>query len=63
MARRYYQRALKEYEKLFGADHPDTLSLVYNLALLAKNLGHMEEGQVLYARALEGFEKVLFDIE
>jgi tetratricopeptide (TPR) repeat protein len=59
IARKHYQRALKEYEKVFGPDHPDSLSLVYNLALLAKKLGDVEAGNALYSRALEGFEKVL----
>ena len=40
-------------------DHPSTLTSVNNLGSLLEAQGKLEEAEVLYRRALEGFERVL----
>jgi tetratricopeptide (TPR) repeat protein len=54
-----YRRALEGYERVLGADHPDTLASVNNLASCLRALGDAAGALPLYRRALEGYERVL----
>ncbi|KAL9035319.1 MAG: hypothetical protein Q9214_006638, partial [Letrouitia sp. 1 TL-2023] len=51
-------RALKGYEKAWGAEHTSTLNTVNNLGNLYSNQGKMAEAEEMYLRALKGYEKV-----
>ena len=53
-----YLRALKGYEKAWGAEHTSTLDTVNNLAVLYYNQGKIVEAEEMYTRALEGFKKI-----
>lgn len=53
-----YKRALAIYERVLGPDHPETGSVVNNLALLYENQGRYEEVEPLYKRVLEIVERV-----
>ena len=55
-------RALKGYEKAWGAEHTSTLNTVNNLGVLYSNQGKMAEAEAMYMRALEGFKKI-FDTD
>ena len=57
-----YMRALKGYEKAWGAEHTSTLNTVNNLGVLYSNQGKMAEAEAMYVRALEGFKKI-FDAD
>ncbi|KZP22291.1 TPR-like protein [Athelia psychrophila] len=59
LVRVLYGRALQAQEKQLGADHPDTMAIVNNLALLHESQGKLDEAESLYARALAGKEKQL----
>ena len=52
-------RAMQVREQVLGAEHPDTLASVNNLALLYKSQGRYAEAEPLYQRALAAFERVL----
>jgi tetratricopeptide (TPR) repeat protein len=52
-----YVRALKGYEKAWGAEHTSTLNTVNNLGLLYADQGKMAEAKTMYVRALNGKEK------
>ncbi|KAL8763809.1 MAG: hypothetical protein Q9203_006603 [Teloschistes exilis] len=52
-----YMRALKGYEKAWGAEHTSTLDTVNNLGLLYSDQGKMAEAEEMYLRALTGYEK------
>jgi tetratricopeptide (TPR) repeat protein len=54
-----YQRALAIFERVLGADHPDTATGLNNLALLYYNQGKYEQAEPLYQRALAIRERVL----
>ncbi|RPA89516.1 TPR-like protein, partial [Choiromyces venosus 120613-1] len=54
-----FHRALEGFEKVFGPDHPDTLTTVNNLASVLKYRGRHGESEAMSRRALEGLEKVL----
>ena len=54
-----YRRALAGREEALGPAHPDTLTLVNNLAVLLKSLGKYDEAEPLYWRALAGKEEAL----
>ena len=53
------QRALKGRAKAWGPAHSSTLDTVNNLGLLYADLGRLEEAEVMYQRALKGYEKAL----
>jgi tetratricopeptide (TPR) repeat protein len=53
------RRALEGDEKVLGAEHPDTLISVYNLAYLLQAKGQYDNASVLYQRAIAGFQKTL----
>lgn len=53
------QRALETREKELGAEHPETLLIVTNLAVVLKSQGKYEAAERMSRRALEGREKVL----
>ncbi|KAL8742599.1 MAG: hypothetical protein Q9190_004939 [Brigantiaea leucoxantha] len=53
-----YVRALKGYEKAWGAEHTSTLDTVNNLGVLYKNQGKMAEAEAMLLRALKGFKKI-----
>jgi tetratricopeptide (TPR) repeat protein len=54
-----WARALAIREATLGADHPDTLTDVNNVALLRHARGRPDEAEALFKRALAGREKVL----
>jgi tetratricopeptide (TPR) repeat protein len=58
-AEKIYQRALQEYEKVWGPEHISTLNTVNNLGALYADQGKMDEAEKMYQRALQGYEKAL----
>ena len=54
-----YRRALEAQERVFGPEHPDTLTSVNNLAVLLESQGNYGAAEPLYRRALEARERVL----
>jgi tetratricopeptide (TPR) repeat protein len=52
-----YERALKGYEKAWGAEHTSTLDTVNNLGNLYADLGQHKQAEEMYKRALKGYEK------
>jgi tetratricopeptide (TPR) repeat protein len=54
-----YRRALEARERVLGAEHPDTLTSVNNLAALYYGQGDYGAAEPLYRRALEASERVL----
>jgi tetratricopeptide (TPR) repeat protein len=54
-----YVRALRGYEKAWGAEHTSTLDTANNLGLLYKNQGKMVRAEDMYVRALRGYEKAV----
>ena len=54
-----YQRALAASEQVLGAEHPDTLGSVNNLALLYASQERYGEAETLYQRAVFAAERVL----
>ena len=57
-AEEMYVRALKGYEKAWGAEHTSTLDTINNLGILYADQGKMAEAEEMYVRALEGFKKI-----
>ena len=53
------RRALKRREQQLGAQHPDTLNAVIDLAVLLHERGKLAEAETLFRRALEGYEQQL----
>ncbi len=54
-----YQRALTTFERVLGAEHPDTLNSVNSLAGLYWRQGKYEQAEPLLQRALTTFERLL----
>ena len=54
-----FERALAGHERALGADHPDTLMTVNNLANVLGRQGKHEEAMALYERVLAGQERAL----
>ena len=52
------QRALEGQEKVFGVEHPSTLTSVSNLALVLQDQRRYYETEAMNRRPLEGREKV-----
>jgi tetratricopeptide (TPR) repeat protein/transcriptional regulator with XRE-family HTH domain len=48
----FYRRALAIREQYLGADHPDTATILHNLAILQRDTGNVVEAEQLYQRAL-----------
>ena len=48
-----YRRALEAQERTLGAEHPDTLASVNNLAVCLRAMGQLKDAEALYRRALE----------
>jgi tetratricopeptide (TPR) repeat protein len=46
-------------EKILGPEHPDTLTIVNNLANLLSIRGECKTAEALYRRALQGYEIIL----
>jgi hypothetical protein len=42
-----------------GPEHTTTLGIVHNLGLLYKNKGRLNDAEMMYKRALAGYEKAL----
>jgi tetratricopeptide (TPR) repeat protein len=59
IAEKMNQQALAGREKALGAEHPDTLTSVNNLALVLQSLGKYELAEEMNRRALAGHKKVL----
>ncbi|OCK82773.1 hypothetical protein K432DRAFT_292475, partial [Lepidopterella palustris CBS 459.81] len=53
------RQTLARYEKVLGAEHPDTLTSVYCLAYLLANQHRYDEAAPLYERTCAGYRKVL----
>ena len=51
-----YERVLAEYERVLGADHPDTLNTRNNLAVAYDSVGRFGE-------AIDAWEKLLPDCQ
>jgi tetratricopeptide (TPR) repeat protein/transposase-like protein/transcriptional regulator with XRE-family HTH domain len=47
-----YRRALAIREQYLGPEHPDTATIVHNLAILQRDIGNFVEAEQLYQRAL-----------
>jgi tetratricopeptide (TPR) repeat protein/transposase-like protein/transcriptional regulator with XRE-family HTH domain len=47
-----YRRALAIREQQLGPDHPDTATILHNLAILQRDTGNVVEAEQLYQRAL-----------
>ncbi|MCJ1426602.1 hypothetical protein MMC29_004505 [Sticta canariensis] len=56
-AEEMYLRALKGYEKTWGAEHTSTFDIVNNLGLLYSRQDKMKEAEEMYLRALKGYVK------
>ena len=57
-ARKYYERALKIDEQVYGPDHPDVARDVNNLGSVLQDLGEFQEARKCYERALKIDEQV-----
>ena len=55
----WYTRALIGYEKVLGADHPGTLTMVNQMASIFENQGQYDIALEWCGRALVGYEKTL----
>lgn len=53
------RRALSLAEKVRGASHPDTLTIVNNLGMFYSAQGRFSEAEPLYNRALKGTEAAM----
>ncbi|RVD86093.1 uncharacterized protein DFL_004387 [Arthrobotrys flagrans] len=58
-AMQWYERALASHEKALRKDHPSTLTIVHNIAVVFRNQGNYDEAMQWYERALAGSEKTL----
>ena len=58
-AKAMYERALAGKERTLGADHPDTLMTVNNLAIVLEQQGKLDEAKTMYERALAGKERAI----
>jgi tetratricopeptide (TPR) repeat protein len=56
-AEEMYLRALRGFEKAWGAEHTSTLDTVNNLGNLYADQGKIAEAEEMYLRALRGKEK------
>ncbi|RMZ86660.1 hypothetical protein DV736_g6114, partial [Chaetothyriales sp. CBS 134916] len=54
-----YQRALRGYKKVLGAERMSTLAMVNNLGALYSDQGKLDQAEEMYQRALRGYEKAL----
>lgn len=54
-----YTQALKGKEETLGPKHISTLSTVNSLGVLYKSQGKLAEAEVMYTRALQGYEDAL----
>jgi tetratricopeptide (TPR) repeat protein len=54
-----YRRVLEVREKVFGREHPDTLTTVDDLGSVLLRQGRYKEAEAMHQQALEGREKVL----
>ena len=50
---------LEARERTLGAEHPDTLASVSNLAVCCSDMGQLQDAEALYRRALEAQERTL----
>ena len=53
-----YNAALTGYEKALGPEHTSTLNTVNNLGNLYHKQGRLKDAEIIYNRALAGFEKL-----
>jgi tetratricopeptide (TPR) repeat protein len=52
-----FERALRGWEKVLGAEHKSTLTTVNNLGLLYADQGRLDNAEAMFERALRGYEK------
>ena len=53
------ERALEIRARVLGHDHPDTATILNNLAVLLEDQGELVAARPLYERALTIYERVL----
>ncbi|MGW1998831.1 tetratricopeptide repeat protein, partial [Streptomyces tubercidicus] len=53
-----WERVLADSERLFGHDHPDTLTACNNLAIAYNDAGRAQEALVLWERVLADSERL-----
>ncbi len=58
-ARERLERALAQYERVLGPEHPDTLGILQNLAITLKAQGDFAGARERYERALAARERLL----
>ncbi|MCP5009075.1 MAG: tetratricopeptide repeat protein [Aestuariibacter sp.] len=61
-ARPYYERALAIYEKVLGAEHPDTALSLNNLGFLLQTEGDYAAARPYYERAVAIYRRALGDV-
>jgi len=54
-----HERTLTDYERILGADHPDTLASRHNLASAYQAAGRLAEAIPLFERTLTDRERIL----
>ncbi|CUS09266.1 unnamed protein product, partial [Tuber aestivum] len=54
-----HRRALEGCEKILGPDHPNTLTIVSNMASILQDQGKHNESETMNRRALEERQKFL----
>ena len=58
-AERFCRQALENWERLLGEEHPDTLGVRHNLAMLYYHQGQYKEAEALYKHVLECQKRLL----
>lgn len=58
-AEKMYREVLKLREKVLGAEHPDTLDTLQDLAYLIESKRQFDEAKLLYEKALSGYQRTL----
>ena len=54
-----YRLALEGYERILGAEHPNTLRCLHGFGGILLRNGNRDGAEALYLRALEGYEKTV----
>jgi tetratricopeptide (TPR) repeat protein len=55
----YFQEAVQSRTKVLGAEHPDTLTIMANLASTFWNQGRWKEAEELFVQVMETFKRVI----
>jgi hypothetical protein len=54
-----HEQMLADFERLLGAEHPDTLAACNNVALTYRDMGDVVRATALFERTLASCERVL----